>query len=155
VLNGGRRSVYSEGVFGGSRKVTGGGTVLLCCGASSVSGRLTSETTASALPARRLVAWQPFLWAQFNSLVPQEPRSRLFVVAFVGEDEEEAGVPGSADENETLVVRAEAVDPGGTRRSVEALIARRPADEPEGGKPGEAGPPGGPVLAVMRWREVR
>ena len=154
VLNGARRSVHSQGGFGGLRTVPGGGSISLCCAADSVSGRLAAETALSASPARRLVAWQPFLWATFDSLVPRNPPSRLFVVVFVGEDEEEVGLDGNRDANETVLVRAEAVDPGGIRRVIEALVARRPVEvvAPEAPVPG---PLLRPVIGVLRWQEAR
>jgi hypothetical protein len=129
--------------------------VSLCCGAGSLAGRLEADTSLSSVPARAHIRWQPFLWAPFDSLVPPQPPSRLFVVAFVGEEQDEAGLEGSADANETVVVWAEAVDPGGLRRSVEAVVARRIPSGPPG-SPGGAGA-GAPVwpIGILSWREVR
>jgi hypothetical protein len=156
VLEGAGRSAYSSGAFAGSQEVPGGGTIALCCGAASVAGRLSAETAVARRPARRRVEWRPFLWAPFNALVPQDPPSRLFVVIFIGEDDEEAGVAGSGDANETIVVRGEAVDPAGLRRSVEAVIGRRSIAPPEAGAGAPPGSPGAPpVVGIVSWREVR
>ena len=148
VISGLVSSSLSEGRFVGSRVLPGGGSVSLCCDGRSLLGRLEAETLLSPVPARRRIQWRPFLWTTFDGLVGTEPESRLFVAAFVGEDEDEAGVAGAADANETVVVRAEAIDPDGLRRSVEAVIARQP---PPGGRGG--GPPR--PVGVVRWREVR
>jgi hypothetical protein len=155
VLAGGRRSAYAEGAFAGTRSVPAGGVVSLCCGPASTFGRLKAETAVSPLPARRRVVWQPFLWSSFDALVPHDEPTRLFVVAFVGEDEEEAGVEGSGDANGTIVVRVEAIDPGGLRRSIEAVVGRRPGGPPEEGPAGTGRVPPDPVIGVLTWREVR
>lgn len=154
VLSGARRSGYASGPFSGSRGVPGGGTIALCCGPGSVSARLNAETALSPLPARRAIAWQPFLWTAFDTLVPKDPPSRLFVIAFVGNDEAEMG---AEDENDMLLVRAEAIDPSGARRTIEAMLARRPAgeSEPEGPGPGPVRPPGPPIVGILQWHEVR
>ena len=155
AVTGGSRSAFSQGAFAGSRPVPGGGSVSLCCDAGSLAGRLEAETSLSSVPARAQIRWRPFLWAPFDALVPQQPPSRLFVVAFIGEDEDEAGLEGSTDANETVVVRAEAVDPGGLRRSVEAVIARLPPSGPPGAPGGAGGGAPPRPIGVLSWREVR
>ena len=109
------------------------------------------------MPARRALAWQPFLWTTFDALVRRDPASRLYVLVFVAESPDE-----TAAVEEAVLVRAEAIDPGGLRRTVESLIALRPAAEPELGTtaasrsvqsdemPGTA-----PVFRVLTWRELR
>ena len=52
----------------------------------------------------------------------------LYVVVFVEDDEDEEDGNGSADVNGRVVVRAEAIQPDGLRRAVEALIEREPGD---------------------------
>jgi hypothetical protein len=111
-----------------------------------VAGRLAAETAGSPLPSRRAVVWRPFLWLPFDDVAPQEPASRLYVVVFVGEDDEDAG-GGAVESNGRILVRSEAVDPGGLRRSVEALIARPVQSGEEDGAPRHA-------VAVLSWREA-
>jgi hypothetical protein len=180
VLAGGRRSALAQGGFHGTAAVPGGGTVLLCCGRGSIAERLAAETQASPVLARRSIAWQPFLWAPFDALAPRMPPSRFFTVVFVGQDEDEALASGPADANGLVLLRAEAVDPAGSRRSLEALLGRRPVMPPGPGAPpggpggpagaggpaaGGGGPPtagGGPpgpagtaAVAILSWREAR
>lgn len=156
VLDGARPSVRSDGVFSGTKTVPGGGTVLTCCGPQSAASRLTSDTAASPLPARRSVQWQPFLWAAFQSLVPADPPSRLFLVVWVADDEEDGDGNATVDGNGVIIVRAEAIEPGGLRRIVEAYAARRLAAPPAFGEEEDAEPVAGiPAVAIQAWREVR
>jgi hypothetical protein len=147
VVSGLRQSPLSTGPFAGTTSVPGGGSIDLCCGNASVEGRLSAETSGSSFPARRAVVWRPFLWLPFDTIAKQMPPSRLYLVVFVAEDEEEAG-GGSVESNGRILVRSEAVDPTGLRRSVEALIGR--PSFPPGGKGGVPD-----VVEILSWREVR
>ncbi len=53
---------------------------------------------------------------------------------------------GRLDVNGRVLVRAEAVQPDGLRRVVEALIEREPGDPVRGLAP---------AVRLLRWREVR
>ena len=149
VLSGAAQSALSDGAFAGRKNVPGGGSVLVCCGASSIGGRLGQESAASAAVARRALPWRPYLWSSFAALLPRSPPSRVYLVVFVQDDddgEDEDDGDGSADVNGRVVVRAEAVQPDGLRRSVEALIAREPGDPLRGLAP---------AVRLLRWREAR
>jgi hypothetical protein len=149
VLSGAAHSALSDGAFAGTKTVPGGGSVSVCCGPSSVSGRLARESAISAAVARRALPWRPYLWSPFAVLAPRTPPSRVYVAVFVQDDddgEDEDDGDGSADVNGRVVVRAEAVQPDGLRRSVEALIAREPGDPLRGLAP---------AVRLLRWREVR
>jgi hypothetical protein len=67
-------------------------------------------------------------------------------VVFVEDDEDEEDGNASADVNGRVVVRAEAVQPDGLRRAVEALIERAAGDPLRGLAP---------AVRLLRWREVR
>jgi hypothetical protein len=93
----------------------------------------------------------------FDSLVPLDPPSGLYVLVFLAEAADEA-----AAAEEAVLVRAEAIDPGGLRRTVESLIALRPAADPElevtaasRSVQSEEMPGTVPVFRVLTWREVR
>ena len=155
VAAGSSHSQFSDGAFTGSRTVPGGGSVTLCCGPGSAFDDLAVETSASAVPARRALAWRPFLWTTFTSLVPQDPPSRLYVLVLAADS---AGEPSAG---EALLLRAEAIDPAGLRRRVESLIDLSPPPNPELEEPmmrqsvqaeGEVLPL---LLRVLTWREVR
>ena len=145
VLGGAISSIASQGAFGGSAPVAGG-TVFLCCGARSVFARLASESVSSAVPARRTLAWHPYLWSSWNALAGQPGAGQFFLIVLIEDDEEDGDRDQGTDLNGVVVVRSEAVRPDGLRRSVEALVAR------EAGDPGHGIPAS---VRVLRWGEVR
>jgi hypothetical protein len=146
VLAGAVQSSRSDGVFGGWKNLAGGGSVALCCGSSSVAGRLAAESAVSGAMPRRTLPWRPFLWSPLIELLPGSPPGSLYLVVFVEDDEDEEDGNGSADVNGRVVVRAEAVQPDGLRRAVEALVEREPGDPLRGLAP---------AVRLLRWREVR
>jgi hypothetical protein len=146
VLAGAVQSGRADGVFGGRKDLPGGGSIVLCCGSSSLAGRLAAESAVSGAMARRALPWRPFLWAPLSALVPGSPPTSLYLVVFVEDDEDEEDGNGSADVNGRVVVRAEAVQPDGLRRAVEVLVARESADPLRGLAP---------AVRLLRWREVR
>jgi hypothetical protein len=146
VLAGAVQSARSDGVFGGRKDLPGGGSIALCCGSSSVAGRLAAESAVTGAIARRTLPWRPFLWSPLTELLPGSPPGSLYLVVFVEDDEDEEDGNGSADVNGRVVVRAEAVQPDGLRRAVEALVEREPGDPLRGLAP---------AVRLLRWREVR
>ena len=81
VLQGAIRSGLSRGPFLGSAAVAGG-TVFLCCGGVSVGARLARESAVDPVPARRGLAWRPYLWSAWDAVVPQPQPGQLFLVVF-------------------------------------------------------------------------
>jgi hypothetical protein len=146
VLAGVRSSTLSDGAFAGVKRLPAGGTVALCCGSSSVSGRLARENGLSGAFARRALVWRPFLWAPLATLLPASSSPGTYIVVFVQDDEDDGDGSGITDLNGRVVVRAEAVQPDGLRRSVEALVARERGDPLRGLAP---------AVRLLRWREVR
>jgi hypothetical protein len=144
VLNGGIASAFSQGAFQGTLTVPGGGTILLCCGPGSVSDRVLMESRLSAIPARRAVEWQPFLWSPLDPIVRTAMPSRFVLVVFVADDDDGDGDRRS-DANGVVILRSQAVEADGTQRAVEALVARREPDSESGS----------PAVAVLRWQEIR
>jgi hypothetical protein len=146
VLAGTVQSPRSDGIFAGRKDLPAGGAVVVCCNSSSVAGRLAAESALSGAIARRTLTWRPFLWAPLAALLPGSPLGGIYVVVFVEDDESEEDGNGSADVNGRVVVRAEAVQPDGLQRAVEALIERQPGDPLRGLAP---------AVRLLRWREVR
>jgi hypothetical protein len=146
VLAGMTSSALSDGAFAGAKPLPGGGSVVLCCGSSSLSGRLARENGLSGAFARRALVWRPFLWSPLATLLPSSPRTRIYVVVLVQDDEDDGDGDAMTDLNGRVVVRGEAVQPDGLRRSVEALIARERGDPLRGLAP---------AVRLLRWREVR
>jgi hypothetical protein len=145
VLQGAIRSGLSRGPFLGSAAVAGG-AVFLCCGGGSVGARLAREAAADPVPARRGLAWRPYLWSAWDAVVPQPQPGQLFLVVFVQDDAEDGDADGTTDLNGLVVFRSEAIRPDGLRRVVEALAAREPGD-PALGVPDR--------IRILHWREVR
>lgn len=151
VVTGVQSSRFSQGAFAGAKAVPGGGAVDVCCGPQSLANRVTVEARMARTPTRQALEWRPFLWTTFDALVSPEVPGRLFVVVFVANDEEDAGGGGNADTNGAVLLRAEAVDPGGLRRAIECLIARSgTTDEEEESAERLARP-----IGILTWREVR
>jgi hypothetical protein len=145
VLQGTIRSGLSRGPFLGSAAVAGG-TVFLCCGGVSVGARLARESAVDPVPARRALVWRPYLWSEWDAVVPQPQSGQLFLVVFVQDDAEDGDTDGTTDLNGIVVIRAETVRPDGLRRVVETLAAREPGD-PALGVPDR--------IRILHWREVR
>jgi PilX N-terminal len=145
ILQGAVRSSASQGSFTGSASVAGG-TVFLCCGGRSVFERLALESAGGPVPARRNLAWLPYLWSSWNALAGQPGQGRVLVLSLLQDDEDDGDEDEATDLNGVLVVRSEAIRPDGLRRAVEALVAREPGD-PDHGIPA--------AVRVLRWREVR
>jgi hypothetical protein len=154
VINGTAQSAGSQGAFSGSKPVPGGGSVDLCCGPGSAADRLATDTSLSPLPARRAIRWRPYLWTTLDALAPRDPPSHVFVAVWVGNDEDDPG-GATTDANDLVLIRAEAFEPAGLRRVVEALIGRQPE--------GAGLYSGGPLteeerrmrIGILSWREVR
>lgn len=158
VVDGSRTSGASLGSVSGEKQVAGG-TVLVCCGAESSAERLARETLTSPSAARRTVRWRPFLWAPLPGLVPGAAPDGFFVTVWVADDEADGDGNPDTDLNDRVIVRAEAVQPDGLRRTVEAyavrLLTSDPGGDGEGGAEGEEPPPGAAALGIVSWREVR
>jgi hypothetical protein len=137
VVSGLQRSALVDGEVAGQKAVPGGGTVTVCCDNGSAADRLTIETRLSPLPARRAVDWKPYLWTPFDRLVRGEQPSRLYIAVWVAGQEDVTA--GEGEDGEAVLVRADALDPGGRRRTIEAMAQRRSPD----------------ALRVLAWREVR
>ena len=146
LLSGASQSALSQGTFTGAKRLPGGGTVLTCCGPSSVAGRLERESAGYPVASRAGLPWRPFLWSALDQVAPRSPPSRLFLAVFVQDDEEDGDGDGARDANGRVMVRSEAVHPDGLRRAVEALVERHPGDPPAGVAP---------AVRLLRWREVR
>lgn len=141
VTAGIQTSVLSQGAFAGYQSVPAGGAVHLCCEPDSVFGRLEQETRAGS-PFRQALVWRPFLWTSFRALTGSTASDRLYLVVFTAATGREvAGASGDGvGEDDSLVIRAEAVDPAGLRRVVESLVGRRRGEG---------------VVRTLTWREVR
>jgi hypothetical protein len=155
VISGARQSSLVEGPFRGTLVVPGAGPIALCCGPATISGRLLAETRVSPRPRRRSVQWRPFLWKPLDGLAARDPPSRLLVVVWVGNDEEDVAGADIADTNGTVLLRSEAVEPGGERRIIEAVVSRAAPSGSGLYSEDSAAELRRVRVAVLNWREVR
>lgn len=137
VLAGTRVAGFADGAGGVPRQIPGGGTVLVCCGPGTATGRVQAESG---------LGWRPFAWQSLAGLLELPNAARLYLVAWVVDDAEDGDGDPAADSNGRIVVRAEAMTPLGARKGVEALLQRGAPDPVTGIV--------GPGLQLLTWREV-
>lgn len=95
--------------------------------------RLQAETDARNTWAANNPRWQVYAYGPLSSILPDGVDSPVFVAVFVADDPSEIdGNPG-ADGNGVLTLRAEAWGTGGSRKVIEATIARTSTTEIERG----------------------
>lgn len=103
--------------------------------------------------------WRLFAHAALDRLVPADlPPPPVYLVVWIADDVEDADGDPLRDSNDVLMIRSEAFGLRGTRRRVDATLAREIRFEAI--EPAEAGsPPPGRVrrneVRVMSWREAR
>ena len=119
----------------------GGATIDLVAITSDLQqDRAGRQAWGTAPPIWRLYAWGP----ASNVYAPHAADCRLYVAVWVADDPSDDDGNGLADSNDALILHAEAFGSGGTRREVEAVVARRTLN--------------GAVLPGVRlvaWEEVR
>jgi type IV pilus assembly PilX-like protein len=89
--------------------------------------------------------WQVFAHASVDRLLSLEPRPApayvpppMYVIVWLADDADDPDSDPMHDTNGVLMLRAEAFGAGGTRRGVEAIVARGPVD-----------------VRLLNWRQVR
>lgn len=138
VLTGVRVAAFADGALSAPRQIPGGGTVLICCGAGTLTGRLQTETG---------LAWRPFGWQSLSGLLNLRGAARYYLIAWVVDDPADGDGDPLADSNDSIRVRAEAVTPLGVRKAVEATMERAQPDPVSGAY--------APGLRILAWREPR
>ena len=138
VLGGVRHAAFSDGAVSSPRQLPGGGQVVVCCARDSATARVDAETG---------MAWRPFAWQSLAALLQVADAPRQYVVAWITDDPADMDGNSSADSNDRLMVRAEAITPAGGRKGMAVLIQRAPLDAAHGSRP--AG------LEILSWHELR
>lgn len=143
VGNPGVSSVTGAFVFGSPSAqfdIPAGGTVTLCCGTSSVSGQLQSETNSANLWGTNNPTWRLYAWGPLSDVLPtQTVDSDLFVAVWVADDPSEIDGDPMADTNGVLTLHAEAYGGAGTRKIIEVTVARTSSTEIERGQIAQRG----------------
>ena len=140
-------STFVDGSPSGARQLPGGETVVLCCGAGSLTGDLQQrghggQTWGANTPQWRLYAWGP----ASNWSTSVGAGNVFYVVVWVADDVQDGDGDAWSDSNGLILVRSLALGPGRGRRSVEATI-RHALDE--------NGLPLAGRVAVITTRETR
>jgi hypothetical protein len=146
VLSGALASSVTDGAAIGARTLPGGDTVVLCCGASSLTGDVQRRAHGGRTWGADTPQWQVFGWGPVSGwLLPGRIDSPIYVVVWVADDSADGDGNPAADANGIVELHAQALAPGGGRKVVEVLIQRPPAG---------AGTPSA-ALKVLSWRDVR
>lgn len=138
VLAGLRVAAFADGSLTAPRQIPGGGTVLICCGPGTLTGRLQAETG---------LAWRPFGWQSLSGLLDLQGAARYYLIAWVVDDPADGDGDPLADSNDSIFVRAEAVTSLGVRKAVESIVERARPDPLNGET--------APGLRIVAWREPR
>jgi hypothetical protein len=161
ALSGAAQSSFVDGPPAGARPVPGGGEVdparvrnLLNCGQEG--GCTTAELDAireNRPWGRNNPRWTLYGYGSLEALLPHGAvRSPFYVIVLVADDPAENdndptrdGIPPGNPGAGVLRLRAQAFGPGGTRRALEASVARD--------RIGDAEQPA--IFRVRSWREIR
>lgn len=139
ILTGVSKSAFRDGEMTGMKATFGAGSLTLCCSASSLTAQLQAATDPDVWGANTPV-WQLFAWGNLMSLLPDASLdSSMYVVVWIADDPAETDDNPQADTNGTLMLRAEAFGPGGTRKAIEVTAARTTSTEIERGQVAQRG----------------
>ena len=145
VLSGVATSTVADGPAAGSKPVPGGGTLVLCCGAPSLTDDLQARGNRGGDWGADTPEWQIYAWGPAAGwLAADKIHSVFYAVVWVSDDVGDADENPGADSNATVNVIALAIGPRGARRAVRALVQRVPVT---------AGLPG--RVRVVSWSESR
>ena len=143
VLTGAVASSFTDGAAIGSRTLPGGDTVVLCCGAASLTEEVQRRAHGGRSWGPDTPVWQIFAWGPVNGWLPAgRIDSPLYVVAWIADDPDDGDGNPLVDANGFLELHVHALGPRGGRRVVEAIVHRA----------------AGGALAdtkIRRWRDVR
>ena len=155
ILAGNDRSTFVDGPPSAIRVLADGKTMDLtqatnvanCDKSSTCSAADMSRVTEQRPWGTDNPTWTPYAYGFLNQLLPTPTiNSPFYVITWVGDDPSEndgdPGTDGSAETNPgrgVIALRSEAFGPGGTRRIVEATVARSDTR----------------ALRMLSWREVR
>ena len=146
VLSGAAASSFTDGAAIGMRTLPGGGSVMLCCAADSLTGDVQLRARGGRSWGADTPQWQIFAWGPVGAWLPAgRIESALYVVVWVADDPADADGNPAADANGILQLHAHALGPVGGRRVVEALVQR----------PVAGGGPQPPGVRILSWRDAR
>jgi hypothetical protein len=143
VLTGAAASSFTDGASIGLRTLPGGDTVVLCCGAGSLTDEVQRRAHGGRSWGGDTPVWQIFAWGPVNAWLPAgRLDSPLYLVAWIADDPDDGDGNPYVDTNGFLELHVHALGPRGGRRVVEAIVER-----PAGGSLADT--------RVRGWRDVR
>jgi hypothetical protein len=146
VLTGGATAGFVDGPSAGSRRLPGGDTVRLCCGAGTITDDVQQRAYGGHDWGADTPRWQMFAWGPADRwLAPGRIDSVVYAVVWVADDPHDGDGDPAVDSNHTLAIHAEAFGAAGGRRVVEVLVTRPML-------------PAGGLSAGVRnllWRDIR
>jgi hypothetical protein len=137
ILSGTTQAAFADGPNTLPRQIPGGGTVMVCCAAGSMTARAQASSS---------IVWEPYAWQSVAALLNAPNAPRQYVVSWIADDPDDADGDGHTDSNGRLLVRAEAASPLGLRKGYELLVERAPLDSITGVRP--------PGLRILSWQEA-
>jgi hypothetical protein len=160
VLAGDARGSFTDGDPPGRRDIPGGGVIDLAVATNQLScGRSTDCTDAQIAAttrerpwAQNNPRWRLFAYGPLGRTVQLPRAADCYVAVWVGDDgreedgEPDRDAPAEAPGHGIVRVRVDAYGPQGTRRAIDAELARLCID---GGTPCRRG------IRVQSWQEVR
>jgi hypothetical protein len=161
VLGGGQRSAFTDGAPGGIRNLPGGGTVdltartnVLNCGKVTPCTPAQMNANSNERPwGANNPRWQLFVYGPMERFAEIARPAACYLAVWIGDDvREQDGNPSvdavASDAGHGIVrVHAETLGAGGSRRTIEAELARVcPADLAPACLPG---------IRVQSWQELR
>lgn len=146
VLSGTVQSSFIDGSMTSTKTLPTGGTAVLCCGTSTATTQLQSESDALNLWGTNNPQWKLFAWGPLSDILSDtQVNSSMYVAVWVADDPADStdgttpdGNP-AADSNGVLTLHAEAFGPGGTRKVIEVTVARTSSTEIERGQIAQRG----------------
>jgi len=136
MLAGVTTSSFMDGSPSSSKTLPGGGTLTL----TSATSELQSATdTANAWGANN-PQWKLFAWGPLSEIANDITiDSPMYVAVWVADDPAETDDDPLSDANGVLTLHAEAIGPGGTRKTIEVTVARTSGTEIERGQIAQRG----------------
>ena len=135
-------SSFTRGNPGTQIALPAGGKVTLNVATASMQ----AQTNAANVWGDNDPQWRLFAWGPLSDLLDTSAvDSKMYVAVWVADDPADGPSVGTADNNPlldangTLTLRAEAIGPGGTRKTIEVTVARTSGTEIERGQIAQRG----------------
>jgi hypothetical protein len=125
ILSGVATSSFADGPATGSKPLPGGGTVVLCCSAASITASLQARGNAGGDWGANTPEWRIYAWGPADAwLSADKIHSPFYAAVWVADDVGDGDGNPAADSNAMVKVMALGIGPRGARRAVQATVER-------------------------------